>query len=96
MFSEYHFKDDEFLLAMKDGHLHLTSYEDRQMRILVTLLYYFGGKIQLSNSIKLLSENWIIPDLPVIVSFGTRFFNDNLAADFGFLRPVGENTDMEG
>lgn len=55
-----------------------------------------GGKIQLSNSIKLLSENWIIPDLPVIVSFGTRFFNDNLAADFGFLRPVGENTDMEG
>lgn len=55
-----------------------------------------GGEIQISNSVRLLSENWIIPESPLIISFGVRFFGDNLAADFGFFRPVGEDTDMEG
>jgi hypothetical protein len=54
-----------------------------------------GGEVQVSNSVKLLSENWIISETGVI-SFGIRFFGDNLAADFGLFRPVGEDTDIEG
>ncbi len=48
-----------------------------------------GGEVQLSNSFKLISENWF----PVgsdfsILSFGFRFFGDNLAADLGFFYPM--------
>jgi hypothetical protein len=46
-----------------------------------------GGEVRLSNSIKLISENWIPPWTDVaIFSFGFRFFGDNLAADLGFIR----------
>jgi len=45
-----------------------------------------GGEIQLSGSIKLLSENWIPPDADfVLLSFGVRFFGEHLAADFGLI-----------
>lgn len=54
-----------------------------------------GGEVQVSNSVKLLSENWIVSDFGII-SFGIRFFGDNLATDFGLFRPVGEGTDMGG
>jgi hypothetical protein len=48
-----------------------------------------GGEVQVSNSVKLLTENWF----PVgtdfsILSFGFRFFGDNLAADLGFFYPM--------
>ena len=47
-----------------------------------------GGEIRLSNSIKLVSENWIPPGTDLVVySFGIRFFGENLAADLGFIRP---------
>jgi hypothetical protein len=47
-----------------------------------------GGELRLSNSIKLISENWIPPGTDLVVySFGFRFFGDNLAADLGFIRP---------
>jgi hypothetical protein len=46
-----------------------------------------GGEVRLSNSIKLISENWIPSWTDVaIFSFGFRFFGDNLAADLGFIR----------
>ncbi len=46
-----------------------------------------GGEIRLSNSIKLISENWFPPWTDVIIySFGLRFFGENLAADLGFAR----------
>jgi hypothetical protein len=48
-----------------------------------------GAEVQASNSVKLITENWF----PVgtdfsILSFGFRFFGDNLAADLGFFYPM--------
>ncbi len=52
-----------------------------------------GGEIRLSNSIKLISENWIPPGTDLVVySFGFRFFGDNVAADLGFIRPSKMDT----
>jgi hypothetical protein len=60
-------------------------------------VFMLGAEIQASNSVKFLTENWIFPSSETgLISFGVRFFGDNLAADFGFFRPVGEDTDMEG
>lgn len=45
-----------------------------------------GGELRVSNSVKLLTENWIPPSSGGFVySFGVRFFGENLAADFGLL-----------
>lgn len=53
-----------------------------------------GGEIQLSNSVKLLSENWILPEAESsIISFGIRFFGQHLAADFGLITVT---EDVEG
>lgn len=59
--------------------------DDREFNQNLFLL--LGGEVQVSNSLKLISENWIISD-DAIISFGIRFFGDNLAADFGLFRPV--------
>jgi len=41
-----------------------------------------GGEAQVSNSLKLISENWIPPGSnQMLISFGLRFFGDYLAAD---------------
>jgi hypothetical protein len=54
-----------------------------------------GGELQVSNSLKLLTENWIPfgSDMKFL-SFGVRFFGKNLAADFGLMLPTG--TGAEG
>ncbi|MBX3006473.1 MAG: hypothetical protein KF816_00460 [Melioribacteraceae bacterium] len=45
-----------------------------------------GGEAQVSNSLKLISENWIPPGSnQMLISFGLRFFGDYLAADFGLI-----------
>jgi len=45
-----------------------------------------GGELQLSGSVKLITENWLLPgDNPAIISFGIRFFGASLAADFGLI-----------
>ena len=52
-----------------------------------------GGEIQVSNSVKILTENWKIPeDEDLIISFGLRFFGEHLAADFGLLTTTGEKS----
>jgi hypothetical protein len=49
-----------------------------------------GGEVRVSNSVKLITENWIPPSSDVsLISFGVRFFGDNLAADLGFIYPAG-------
>ncbi len=54
-----------------------------------------GGELQTSGRTKIISENWIIPDSEVqILSFGWRFFGENLAADFSLMYPAG--SDIEG
>jgi hypothetical protein len=47
-----------------------------------------GGGMQVSNSVKLVSENWISTfEFPqsVIPIFGIRFFEEKIAADLGFV-----------
>lgn len=47
-------------------------------------LIVLGGDLQLSNSIKIITENWILPEFEgALISFGIRFFGERLAADFG-------------
>jgi len=54
-----------------------------------------GGELQVSNSVKLITENWIPPSSDVaMVSFGIRFFGEHLAADLGLIHPAGAR--MEG
>ncbi len=49
-----------------------------------------GGEVQLSNSIKLLTENWFPPGTDFsMISLGIRFFGDNLSTDLGFFIPTG-------
>jgi len=48
-----------------------------------------GGEVQVSNSFKLITENWFPVGSDVsILSFGFRFFGDNIAADLGFFYPM--------
>lgn len=44
-----------------------------------------GLEVQISNSAKLITENWILPDEGALISFGIRFFGSHLAGDFGLI-----------
>jgi hypothetical protein len=47
-----------------------------------------GGEYRISRNIKLITENWIPPEINLVIySFGLRFFGERLAADLGFIRP---------
>jgi hypothetical protein len=51
-----------------------------------------GAEAQISDSVKLLTENWIpMGSNAKFLSFGVRFFGRNLAADFGLMLPPGSN-----
>ncbi len=53
-----------------------------------------GWAAKVSKSLKLLSENWIFPgNKTQFLSFGLRFFGKHLSADFGFIYPLGSNTE---
>jgi hypothetical protein len=53
-----------------------------------------GGELRVSSSLKLITENWVPPNSDiVIVSFGFRFFGENLAADLGFVHLAGSRTE---
>lgn len=49
-----------------------------------TPVFLVGGEVQVSNNIKFITENYIIPTIKdaVLVSGGIRFFGERLAADF--------------
>lgn len=54
-----------------------------------------GGELRVSNSVKLVSENWFPPGSEAYpLSLGVRFFGDRLAADIALIYPAG--ADMEG
>ncbi|MBN2367030.1 MAG: hypothetical protein JXL67_12745, partial [Calditrichaeota bacterium] len=56
-------------------------------------VFAIGGEYQTSGNTKIISENWIIPDSDVqFLSFGWRFFGENLAADFGLVYPAGSDS----
>jgi hypothetical protein len=50
-------------------------------------VFVIGGGIQVSNSVKLVSENWIwnLESSQIYPIFGIRFFGEKLAADLGFI-----------
>jgi hypothetical protein len=50
-------------------------------------VFVIGGGIQVSNSVKLVSENWIgnLESPQIYPIFGIRFFGEKLAADLGFI-----------
>lgn len=55
--------------------------------------FMIGIEHQIFESTKIISENWMHPEIPgFIMSFGFRFFGENLAADFGFFT----NTNLIG
>jgi len=56
-------------------------------------VFAVGAELRSSNSVAFITENWFIPDSEFqIVSFGLRFFGENLAADFGLVHPLGADT----
>jgi len=45
-----------------------------------------GGELRISNSVKLVTENWLPPRTEdLFYSFGVRFFGESLSADLGFI-----------
>ena len=56
-------------------------------------LFIIGGELKLSNSAKLLSENWILtsPESGKIFSLGVRFYGKKVAGDFGLMYFVDED-----
>jgi hypothetical protein len=53
-------------------------------------VFILGGELRVSNSIKLITENWFPPSSDVqLISIGLRFLGDRLAADFGLWYPAG-------
>ncbi len=49
-----------------------------------------GGELRTSNNAKLITENWFPPNSDIaFLSFGVRFFGEDLAADLGFIYPAG-------
>lgn len=59
----------------------------------LTGILMVGGDVQLSNSVKLMSENYIpvgVEDMDIVYSFGVRFFGDNLSVDLGFFGVTAE------
>jgi hypothetical protein len=57
-----------------------------------TPMLMFGGEAQASNSVKFISENWILPDGSGLFSAGLRFFGQHIAVDFALLIPSEAGT----
>ncbi len=58
-------------------------------------VFLLGGELRLSYHSKLIIENWFPPESDVkFITAGFRFFGEKLAADLGFIHPLG--ADMEG
>ena len=57
-----------------------------------------AGDYQISNSVKLISENYIFPGLEdgIVVTGGIRFFGDRLAADLALITAPTVLDEMEG
>ncbi len=70
------------------GGLGLSEGEFSQKPVLM-----LGGELTLSNSVKILTENWIFTskNSHPLVSLGIRFFGEHIAGDFGLIFPTGVN-----
>jgi len=54
-----------------------------------------GGEFQLSNNVKFMTDNWLMPNSEVdLLSFGLRFFNKRVTGEFALIFPT--NTELDG
>ncbi len=63
----------------------ITDFNDDSPLLLI------GGETQVSNSVKLITENWIFPggnDGTILFSGGVRFFGDKVAVDLALLTAI--------
>jgi len=60
-------------------------------------VFVLGGEAQVSNSIKLISENWFpVGQDARLLSFGIRFFGEHIAADLAFMYPLADDESTSG
>jgi hypothetical protein len=75
--------------ASISGGLGFGFVDDKVGRKPVVML---GGEKRISRRISLVSENWILPGADnSIVSYGLRFFGENISVDLGFITPAGND-----
>jgi hypothetical protein len=56
-----------------------------------------GGEKRVSRRVSLVSENWIFPGIDhPLISYGARFFGENLSVDLGFLNVLGSDLPFPG
>jgi hypothetical protein len=70
--------------------------DEDDLEISDTPVLLIGGELQVSNSLKLLTENYVGPalDEAALLSAGVRFFGEHLAADLGlFTSPAAWDAD---
>lgn len=87
--------DTEFFDEECNGNVCTVESDGFEVGFADGVLLVLGGETQVSNSVKLISENYLGiggGSTGGVVSGGVRFFGDNLAVDLAFFRPVGEGT----
>jgi hypothetical protein len=87
-YSGISFGSSESSLGIGVGFPYLGRIWDFKLEFSSEPVFVIGGGIQVSNSVKLVSENWILTfEFPqsVFPIFGIRFFGEKLAADLGFI-----------
>jgi hypothetical protein len=70
--------------------------DEDDLEVSDTPVLLIGGELQVSNSLKLLTENYVGPalDEAALLSAGVRFFGEHLAADLGlFTSPAAWDAD---
>ncbi len=56
-------------------------------------MFMLGGETRIGSRTKLLAEFWKFPETPEVPAiFGVRWFGDRIAVDFGFVYPLGSDT----
>ncbi len=74
----FEYKNADLNLGLGNGYL---NFQNSSNSILI-----FGGEIRISNSVKLISEDYYSPvNNRPLYSFGLRFFSRNVAGDFALV-----------
>ena len=57
----------------------------------------FGGEYRLSRRMSFVSENWVFPSVDnPLISYGLRFFGENLSVDLGLMNILGDDAIFPG
>lgn len=48
-----------------------------------------GGEMRVSRRVALITENWIVPAIDPVFSYGLRFMGEHMAVDLALVRPAG-------